>query len=145
MIRPVNAAQISLKSMRIIHLCFLLTVVLYLWVPSMMAHGQRSEVPVLFVAIFGMLAVTSVAASLFFQSKLVRPAAEQLQRDPNDKGATARWRAGVILSLVFGETVILCGLIMRILGVPWSIAGIFYGVGALLLIWFKPKLELLPE
>jgi len=131
--------------MRIIHLCFLLTVVLYLWVPSMLAHGQASEAPVVFVAVFGLLAVTSAGASLFFQARLVRLAAEQLQRDPNDKGATARWRAGVILSFVFGETVILCGLILRILGVPWSIAGIFYAVGGLLLIWFTPKLELLPE
>jgi hypothetical protein len=131
--------------MRVIHLCFLFTVILYLWVPSMIGHENAKQLPVVLLAVFGMLALTSVGASSFFQAKLARPAAQQLQQDADDKQAAGRWRAGMILSFVFSETVILSGLMMRILGVPWSIAGIFYVVGALLLVWCTPKLELLPE
>ena len=139
-----NAAQASLKSMRIIHLCFLFTVILYVWLPSMIKQ-EDAKPPMILVAVFGMLALTSVGASAFFQSKLVRPAAQQLQQDADDKQAAGRWRSGMILSFAFSETVILSGLVMRILGVPWSIAGIFYAVGALLLVWCTPKLELLSE
>jgi hypothetical protein len=141
----VNAAQVSLKSMRVIHLCFLLTVVVYVWVPSMIIHEKSKEFPVVFVVIFGVISLTSTAATLFFLSKLVRPAAEQLRQDGNDKQAAGRWRAGLILSFAFSETVILFGLALRILNAPWAIAGIFYGVGALLLLACTPKLELLPE
>ncbi|HVM74196.1 MAG TPA: hypothetical protein VMT75_01055 [Candidatus Saccharimonadales bacterium] len=140
-----NAAQVSLKSMRIIHLCFVFTVILYLWLPTLIAHKNAEQLPAAFLGVFGIVALTSVGASAFFQAKLVRPAAEQLQRDANDRQAAGRWRAGLVLAFVFSETVILSGFVMRILGVPWSIAGIFYAVGALLLLWCAPKLDLLPE
>ena len=140
-----NAALVSLKSMRIIHFAFLFTVILYVWVPSMMVHKKSTEFSVLFLAIFGMLSLTSAGAALFFQTKLVKPAAEQLRQNANDTQAAGRWRAGSIVCLVFSETIVLSGLVLRILGVRWTIAGIFYVVGGLLLILCTPKLELLPE
>lgn len=50
----------------------------------------------------------------------------------------------MILSFVFSETIILFGLALRILGVPWKLAGLFYAVGTLLLLACTPKLDLLP-
>ena len=140
-----NAARVSLRLMRIIHLCFLFTVILYAWLPSMIVHGKPQEFPLILLSVFGMLSVTSLGATLFFQAKLVRPAAERLRQNVNDPQAAMRWRGGLILSFVFSETVILSGFLMRIMGVPWTIAGIFYAVGALLLVACTPKLELLPE
>jgi hypothetical protein len=140
-----NAAQSSLKSIRIIRIGFLLTVVLYLWVPTLIAHEPTKESPFVFVLVFAMLSLTSVGAALFFQARLVRPAAEQLKANSDDQQAAARWRTGLILCFVFSESVVLSGLGMRFLGAPWEIAGLFYAVGALLLLACTPKLDRFPQ
>lgn len=139
-----NAAQMSLKSIRIIHLVFLLTVALYAWLPSRIVNGEAKESPLFFVVAFLMVSLTSLAAVLFFQAKMARPASDQLRLHPDDVRTAGRWRAGMILSFVFSETIILFGLALRILGVPWKLAGLFYAVGTLLLLACTPKLDLLP-
>lgn len=140
-----NAAQATQKYMRVLHIVFLLTVVLYLWVPWMLVGGQATESPFVVVLVLGMVALTSVAAVLFFQARRVRPAAEQLRLRPDDAQAAARWRTGLILCFAFSETIVLFGLALRLLGAPWKFSGVFYAVGALLLLACRPKLELLPE
>jgi len=59
-----------------------------------------------------MLSLTSVGGALFFQAKLIRPAAEQ-------------WRQHA--------------------GAPWSLAGVLYAVGVLLLVAGAPEFASLPE
>ena len=140
----VNSARASLRTMRVVHFAFLFTVVLYLWVPSMLKASPPKESPKVLAMAMGAVSLTSIGAVLFFQAQRVRPSAERLQLNPDDRQAAAEWRTGLMLCFVFSETAALLGLASRILGVSWSIAGIFYGVGALMLMLCTPKLELLP-
>ncbi len=79
------------------------------------------------------------------RSRLVQTASDVLRGNPDDRGAAARWRMGVILSLVFCETVVLLGLALRFMGESWNIRGAFYGVGIFFLLAWTPRLELSPK
>lgn len=81
---------------------------------------------------------------IFFRSKKVTPAAEALAQNPEDAVMAKEWNSGVILSLVFSETIVLFGLALRIMGISWNISGLFYVVGILLMLAWTPKLDLLP-
>jgi hypothetical protein len=65
----VNAAQMSLKSIRIIHIVFLLTVALYIWLPPQIVNGEAMESPLFFVVVFAMVSLTSVVPFCFFRPR----------------------------------------------------------------------------
>ena len=95
------------------------------------------------VLAFGLVALTSLGISLFFRRRIVQPAAERLSNNPEDSLAARRWRSGVLVSLVFCESVVLFGLALRFTGAGWNVCGVFYAVGIFFLLLWTPKLGLL--
>jgi hypothetical protein len=83
-----------------------------------------------------------LAGAFIAQTRLVQPASEALQNNPEDATAAAQARKGTILSLVCCESVVLFGLVLKILGVPWNICGIFFAVGVFFMLAWRPRLEL---
>lgn len=143
-----NIAQTTLRRMRIIHGVFLLAAILYIWVPFVAVHNNGRTVTREFVATFslalGVMVLCIIGLAAYFRSRYVHPSSEKLRDNPDDAEAAGNWRKGIVLSLVFCESIVLYGLVMRILGVGWNISGIFYAVGILLMLVWTPRLELPP-
>jgi hypothetical protein len=140
-----NAAQKALKAMRMIHAAFLLASILYILVAAAYAHTAEQSMPGIFPIAAGLVAMSSVGIAFFFRMRDVQPSGAKLRDNPDDATAAAKWRGGVLLSLVFCESIVLFGLALRFLGFSWDVAGIFYAVGTLLMLAWTPKLDLPPQ
>jgi len=141
----VNNAQKNLQIARIAHIALFLSAILYILVPILVIRVPQQPAPREIVFTLGVMAFASLGAALFFRTRLVQPSTENLVRSPDDAGAAKQWRAGVILSLVFCESIILFGMVLRILGAGWNVAGVFYAVGIVLMLLWTPKLDMPPE
>jgi F0F1-type ATP synthase membrane subunit c/vacuolar-type H+-ATPase subunit K len=139
-----SAARVALRGAKLLHGVFLLSAILYVWVPTMIRHDASREVPRAVAFTLGLAALSNIGVAIFFRRRMVQPAAERLKRNSEDGGAAKLWRGGVIVSLVFCESIILFGLALRFLGANWSVCGIFYAVGIFLMLAWTPRLELLP-
>jgi len=73
------------------------------------------------------------------RSRHLSEAAKILGQDPVNRSGIAKWRMANVLSFAFAQTVTLFGFVLRFLDVEWKIAGVFYGVGFLLLILWAPR------
>jgi hypothetical protein len=136
-------ARKALQSARVIHIAFLIAAILYVWVPQLVSVSQK-EVPLTMVACLAVVAFSTMGIALFLRTRTVQPAAERLEENPDDGDAAKRWLQGSLFALASCETVILFGLALRMLGAGWSICGVFYAVGFLVLLALTPKLDL-PE
>lgn len=137
-----SAAQTKLRSARIIHAVFLLAAIGYVIVPLRLVSVESQSPPLVFSIAFGFTAATTLGFAVFFRLRLMQPASEALRNNPEDTAAPQKWVRGAIISFVCCESVVLFGLSLRIIGVPWNISGIFYAVGILFLLAWAPKLEL---
>lgn len=137
-----SAGQKALQVARVFHAAMLFAAIVYLVLP-LVIRERPSEMPdAVIPAVVGAVALVTLGAAAFYRSRFVQPAAEALRRDADDNSAAGRWRSGVIVSLTFCESVVLFGLALRFLGVPWKYSGVYYGVGILFLLAWTPRLEL---
>lgn len=138
-------AQRNLQSARLIHFALLFAAVAYTAIPFLIHPPTVQPPTTILILAFGVVSFSALAAGFFIRSRLVEPAREALRSNPEDAGAAGRWRTGVILSLVFAETVLLFGFALRILDASWNVCGVFYGVGIFFLLAWTPRLELPPS
>jgi len=138
-------AQRNLQSARLIHVAFLFAAIAYTAIPFLISLPAVHPPTTVLILAFGVVSFSALAAGFFIRSRLVQAASEALHSNPEDSAAAARWRTGVILSLVFCETVLLFGFTLRILGGSWNVCGVFYGVGIFFLLAWTPRLELPPS
>ena len=137
-----NAAQKSLQGARIIHIALLVASIAYLVVARYVTANPKGELPIAVAGGIGLAAFSMLLVAAFLRSKLVKPGAEALRNNADDTGAATKWRAGTIVSLVFAESVVLFGMVLKMVGFSWNVSGIFYVVGILFLLAWWPKLEL---
>jgi hypothetical protein len=135
-----NARQ-SLRNIRIIHMAFLGIPALLFFLLSTLHIAAKAE-PTFLPMVLAVLAVGEVGIATAFRGKLIRPAVETLQRAPHDSAALEQWMRGNILSLIFALTVVLYGVIIRMMGFSWNIAAWFFVAGFLLLLWWTPRMDL---
>ncbi len=140
-----TTAQKSLQAVRIIHLGFLGAAIAYLFLALAYAPTRSRQFPPVFALALGILSFSVLAIAIFFRSRMVHPVSEILRNDPEDKVAVSRWRSGVILSLVFCESVVLFGVALKFIGVSWNVCGMFYAAGISFMLAWWPRLELPPN
>jgi hypothetical protein len=93
------------------------------------------------------LAASAVLAGFSLRRKFLRSSETLLARNASDPKALRKWQAAQVLGLAFGGGVAQYGLILRIAlkGTFWQ-ASLFYAVGLLLLILWRPQeLRLVPS
>lgn len=140
-----SEARKTLQSLQIIHVAFVFAAIAYIVVAMVLKPARGPALNSMVVIVFGLMAWGMVSMAFFVRGKLRKPAAERLKQNAEDVEAAGLWRKGTIVSLVLCEGVTLFGLALRVLGVGWNVCGIFYAVGIVLLLAWRPKLELLPE
>ncbi|HEV1994298.1 MAG TPA: hypothetical protein VGR03_08205 [Candidatus Acidoferrum sp.] len=131
----------TLRSVRVLHLIFLLTVALFIINLRMLQPAERG-ISFLTVSVFVLLCLSDIAIAISFRARMITPSIERLRVNPQDAAALGRWRSGVITSFTFAETVVLLGFMLKILGAGWNVAGVFFVVGILLLLAWAPKLDM---
>jgi len=87
------------------------------------------------------VAVTDVMVGIAVRKKRVDAPMEVLRREPENGGALTQWRAGNIFSFAQAETVTLFGVALKFLGANWSVAGIFFFLGLVLMLLWTPRLD----
>jgi len=139
-----NIAQKTLRIMRVLHAALLLATVAYVFLSVFFADGSSAEHDRVLTISLGVVAMASLAIAAFYRARLVQPASEKLRATPDDASAAGRWRQGVLLSLVFSETVVLFGMALRFVGGAWQVCAVFFAAGIFFLLAWTPKLELPP-
>jgi hypothetical protein len=139
-----NAAEKSLRAMRLVHIGLMFAAAAYLALPLLLA-APMTKTPMVMTLALGAVGFSSLAGAGLLRARLVRPAAEELRANADNAGAMRRWRAGVLLSLALCETAVLFGLALRFTGAPWKVCAIFYAAGIFLLLAWTPRLELPPS
>ncbi len=128
----------SYRLVRMVHAFLLVSVVLYLGVTISMARSPKHLPPAFPIAI-GAVAASVTIAAFVIRSRTLGPSEEILRTNPTDATALAKWRVGHIISLALAESIVLNGFVLKFLGAPWSIAGIFFAAGAALMLIFTPQ------
>jgi len=135
-----DASQ-TLRNVRIIHFAFLAMPAVLFFAISTIQIDSKPEITFL-PTVLAVLAMSEVGIATAFRGKLIRPAVERLQRLPQASAALEQWRRGNILSFVFAMTVVLYGVVIRVMGFSWNIAAWFFVAGFSLLLWWTPRLKL---
>jgi len=131
----------TLKNVKILHLAFLFTVPLFL-LQLHLLHPAEHGVSNTVIFGFGAACLLDIVIASRFRDRMIAPSKELLRANPEDTAALNRWRAGSIISFTYAETIVLFGFALKVLGVGWNIAGIFFVVGILLLLAWTPRLDL---
>ena len=140
-----NAAQKALRTARIFHIALLAAAIAYMALPLFIDFGIKQQIGSILSLALGAAGVVILGVAIFLRKTRITPAEEALRNNPEDNAAALRWRGGVVVSLVFCESIVLYGLALRILGVPWAVSGIFYAVGIFFMLAWWPRLELPPD
>jgi hypothetical protein len=134
-------AQQALRNVRIIHFGFLTAPALLFFVLSTVRITEKAE-PSFLPKVLALLSFSEVGIATLFRSKMIRPALGKLQASPQDSAALAQWTSGNILSFAFALSVVLYGVLIRVMGFSWNIAAWFFVAGFLLLVLWAPRLQL---
>jgi hypothetical protein len=140
-----SAALKALRTARIFHIALLAAAIAYMALPVLVDFGIKQQLGSIFPSALAGTCVVILGLAIFLRKTRIMPAEEILRSNPEDNAAALRWRGGVVVSLVFCESIVLYGLVLRILGVPWAVSGIFYAVGIFFLLAWWPRLELPPD
>ena len=133
------------RRIQLVHFAFIGTWLLFLLMFKFLPPIQAS-LPLYVPAAMGFACLTDVTIGFVRRASHIAQATEILRNDPENRAGLAKWRVANIVSFAFAETATLFGFILRLLGTSWNIAGIFYGIGLLLLIlWTPRKIEALPR
>jgi hypothetical protein len=129
----------NLKILRIIHLALLVSMGLYIWVAEKIVVHPAQVLDRVFSTSIGALVVVIVIAAFVVRSKMIGPALDTLQTQPEDTGSLTRWRAGNIISYALAESTVLFGFVLRIMGAPLTQSAWFYLAGPLLMLSWWPR------
>lgn len=137
----------ALQQVRILHALFVTTWFLFILVAKFFLTPIESGNPrSFFPAVIGAVVISEIGVALFLRARLIGSSEAVLRTQPEDQAALAKWRTGNLLSFCFAETITLFGLVLRVLGFEWRVAGIFFGVGLLVLLWWMPrKIDAMPR
>jgi hypothetical protein len=91
------------------------------------------------------LALYAASGGFFFRRRLMRRSEEALRKDPANPKSLKKWQAAQIIGMPFAETIVLYGVVVRMVlgGTLWQ-ASPFYAAGLFLLLLWTPRLPTTP-
>jgi hypothetical protein len=128
----------ALKSLRIIQVAFISSVILYMLVGEVAGRRPAMSNPTIAVAI-AVIAASTVAIIAILRRIMLMPAAAVLSSNPSDGSALTRWRAATLVVLALCESIGLYGLVLRFLGFTLTQTMPFYLAAILMMLYFGPK------
>jgi hypothetical protein len=138
--------QQTLQQVRILHVAFVMTWFLFILLLKFVQPPFGATAPEFFPLALGLVCVSEVGLALFFRARLIAVSEDVLRSDPENKAALVKWRTGNLLSFCFAETITLFGLMLKLLGFGWKVAGVFFAGGLILLmLWAPRKIQSMPR
>jgi len=136
-----GAREKTLLEVRVIHVAFVITWFLFVFVLQVVLKPAVKAVEPVMVGALALAAFSSVSVGWTMRGKMLGLSAEALRRDPDDGAGLGQWRAANVLSFAFAETPTLFGLLLKVLGADWAVAGWLFAGGLILLVLWTPRLE----
>ncbi len=127
-----------LLQLRAIHICFISTWFLYLGLIFYLRWPEK-PVPIVFPLALGAFAILSISVALKLRRQLLFASAAALASQPENVELLKRWRAGNIMSFAFAESIMLFGVLLKLLGAAWNVVGIFFVGGLILILLWTPR------
>jgi len=127
-----------------IYATFVITFFLFIVVVQL-AKPPEKPVSLAVIAAFAFVAIAYVPIGISMRKKFLDGASEKLSANPSDSKGLGLWRVGNIFSFSVAESAMLFGVVLKFLGVRWTVAGLFFAFGLLLLVLWMPRLELYPS
>jgi hypothetical protein len=130
----------SLRTARIIWLCFLLAACSFIWIAHVMPQSRTPKptpAPT-FKWILAAVAVADILAIGAIRRNLLGQSQEKLGRG-EATAARAGWSAALMLGFASAMSIVLFGFVLSILAPGWF-GAIFYVAGLLLLVSYWPQL-----
>ena len=137
--QPVLTLENGVRAVRILHAVILYSMILFVLMAEDFLHHESHDVHRLWIG-FLVTGLTLVGVALFSRLKMLQPAAETLQTNPDDQSALARWRIGNLLSCLLAEAGVLLGFALRFMGGTITQSLPFYIIGiGLMLVWWPRR------
>lgn len=128
----------ALRQMRILHIAFLVSTVLYVVIGEQIpSRGETIRQD--FYWSLAMLAFLCAASALVIRSKIAGAVESELRLQPSQAALLTRWRMGQILGIVLAEAAVLFGLVIRILGGTFAQTVVLYAIGIAALLLMVPR------
>jgi hypothetical protein len=129
----------TLRSLRIIHVGLLVSMLLYLAMVERLSLPPAPRGQLLYHGLLAVAAVEILAVILVRRAMILGPA-RILSQTPDSSAVLVRWRTGYMLTYALSESVVVLGVLLRVLGFPLAQVWPFYVTGAVLLLFFRPRL-----
>jgi hypothetical protein len=137
------AREKTVAAMWVIYASFVTTLFLFIVVIETAKPAEKLISPMI-IGAFALAAISYVLVGATLRRKFLNAAEERLRQEPHDAKGLQLWRTGNLLSFAIAESVMLLGVAQKFLGARWTISGIFFALGLLLMILWMPRLDLYP-
>jgi hypothetical protein len=128
------------RAVRILHFAFVVTWFLFVLVVLLVKPPVEPVHPLL-PYIFALAALGSVSLGFVLRKARIDRPLEVLRNAPDDPQALIEWRSANLTLFVIAETVTLMGLVLKFLGAPWAVAGVFFFAGLFLTLLWTPRMD----
>jgi len=131
--------QGTLRMLRIVHGAMIVAIVGYCVVLSQISPSSRQGVDRIFLGSIAFICVGEVAVGFVLRSRLITQSYETLRVTPDDPTALGRWRQGAIISAVIGESIVLFGFPIYVIGGRIDQSAPFFAAGTIVMLLWWPK------
>lgn len=136
---PALTPQAAQRNLRVIHSAFLVAAVAAVVVGEALRPSE-AEAVALFKIGFAAVAILEVAfLFLFLRPRWLTAARQELAGDPSSPPGLQDWLTANLISFVICESILLFGLVLRVLGGSLADVTPFYLAGAMLLVILAPR------
>ncbi|MGD0181381.1 MAG: hypothetical protein ABSC15_16325 [Terriglobales bacterium] len=127
------------KLLQTVRIALLVSIALYVFIGERMGRSTSAAPDRNIYFVVTLVAITTVGIIFAVWRLFVLRSEAALADHPGDTAALKRWRTGYIITYTLCETVVLFGLVLRLMGFTLSEVAPFYIVGFALILLFGPR------
>ncbi len=127
------------KLLQTVRIALLVSIALYVFIGERMGRSTSAAPDRNIYFVVTLVAITTVGIIFAVWRLFVLRSEAALADQPEDTAALKRWRTGYIITYTLCETVVLFGLVLRLMGFTLSEVAPFYVVGFALMLLFSPR------
>jgi hypothetical protein len=133
---PQTASTIegTLRFLRIVHAALFVAIVLYVYVAEGLLHPAVQPLDSTFYVSMMLAGFASTAIAIVVRHRMLPPAFEALQTNPNSPASLNRWRVGILIGDSLAVSVALYGFVLRMIGASTARAVPFYACSFVLML-----------
>lgn len=137
--RPTPTIDGSLRVLRIIDAALIFAALLYAWLPQGLFQPATQQLDRHIYYALSVVAVVEVSVAFVIRNRMLSGVFESLGTEPADPNLHRRWRAASVVSYALALSVVVYGLVLRVMGATFAQATPFYAVGLALLVLWWPR------